>query len=435
MKFWKPHPRQEQALAIGPDQAFEVLYGGARGGGKTDTGQAWLLYDHEHPKYRGLVVRRNADDLRDWIDRARSFYAGMAEVVGNPPEVRFNTQAVVRTGHLKDENAYTKYQGHEYHRELIEELTHIPTEEQYLKLIASCRSTIPELKPQVMANCNPDGPGFKWVKKRWNIEGTPTEPIWTKDAQTGLMRVFIPARVDDNPTLMINDPNYVKMLQGLPDGLREAWLYGSWADPIIPGAYYTSALMQMRREGRIRSVPYNPALKVWTVWDLGIGNQLVCGFVQKPNREVINVIDVWQGEGSDGIPQAKKMLDSKPYIYGGHFAPHDRTRTEVGTGKTIFDSAMALGLEFFAVPNLKVNDGIDKALMMFPRLVVDETKGEPALEAWRHYRKVWDENRLDWKEEAYHDWASHHSDWLRYLALSEDMMTGEYSNTYVHIPD
>lgn len=434
MKVWKPHPRQEQALMIRPDQAFEVLYGGARGGGKTDTGQAWLLYDHEHPLYRALVVRRNADDLRDWIDRARIFYAGLGDMVGHPPEFRFSTGGVIRTGHLKDENAYTKYQGHEYPKQLIEELTHIPSESQYLKLIASCRSTVPELRPQVMANCNPDGPGFSWVKKRWGIDGTPTEPIWTQDKDTGLWRVFIPARVEDNPTLMTNDPNYVKMLQGLPDGLREAWLYGSWADPIIPGAYYTMALMQMRKENRIRTVPYDPQLKVWTIWDLGIGNQLVCGFVQKTSTE-IRLIDVWQGEGSDGIPQAKKMLDTKPYIYGGHFAPHDRSRTEVGTGKTIFDSAAALGLHFLPVPNLKVNDGIDKTLMMLPRLIVDEQKCELALGAWRQYRKLWDEKTLDWKDEPFHDWTSHFSDMLRYLALTEDMMTGLYSATRVHIPD
>lgn len=434
MKIWKPHGKQEVALAISPDSAFEILFGGARGGGKTDAGQAWLLYDYKNPKLRSLVVRRNADDLKDWIDRARSFYAGISEVVGNPPEVRFKTGSIIRTGHLKDENAFTKYQGHEYHRILIEEVTHIPTEDQYLKLIASCRSTVPGIKPQVMVNCNPDGVGFSWVKRRWNIEGTPVEPIWTTDAKTGLVRVFVPSRVEDNPTLIENDPTYISMLKGLPDGLREAWLYGSWSDPIIPGAYYTTALHQMSIEGRICTVPHDPSMKVWTVWDLGIGPQLVCLFVQKTATDT-RVIDSWQGSGSDGIPQAKKMLDTKPYVYGGHFAPHDISRTESGTGKTIFDSARSLGLDFFKVPNLKVRDGIDKTLMMLPRLIVDEAKCEHAIESWRQYRRLWDENRLDWKDEPNHDWTSHFADTLRYLALTEDMMTGYYSNVRVYVPD
>jgi len=434
MTIWTPHERQRIALSITPDDAFEVLFGGARGGGKTDAGQAWLLYDHENPKLRSLVIRRNADDLRDWIDRARSFYREVGEVIGNPPEVRFHTGSVVRTGHLKDEKAYTKYQGHEYHRQLMEELTHIPSEEQYLKLLASCRSTVSGLKPQVMANCNPDGPGFSWVKKRWGLTGTPTEPVWTTDEKTGRKRVFIPSRVQDNPTLMDNDPEYINMLNGLPDGLREAWLYGSWSDPVIPGAYYTTALMGLRKKGRIRSVPFDPSLKVWTVWDLGIGGQLVCIFVQRTSTEV-RIIDCWQGQESDGIPQAKKMLDNKQYIYGGHFAPHDSSRTETGTGKTVYDTAKSLGLVFTPIPNIRVNDGIDKALMMFPKLLIDEENCEDFTEAVRQYRKIWDEKRLDWKDEPFKDWTNHYADVLRYLALTEDMMTGEYSDTAVHIPE
>lgn len=426
MSEWHPHPRQAEALAISPLQAFEILYGGARGGGKTDTGQAWLLYDHEEPRYRALVIRRNADDLRDWIDRARSFYAGMGNILGNPPELRFNEGSIVRTGHLKDEKAFSKYQGHEYQRLLIEELTQIASEESYLKLIASCRSTVPGLLPQVMGNCNPDGPGFSWVKRRWNIDGTPDEPIWTQDKDTGLMRVFVPARVQDNPTLMLNDPGYVSMLNGLPDGLREAWRDGSWSDPIIPGAYYTQALLQARSEGRITRIPYDPALKVWTVWDLGIGKQLVCVFVQITQTGV-HVIDCWQGDNSDGIPQAKKMLDSKPYIYGGHFGPHDRSRTEVGTGKTIYDTALELGLQFLPIPNLRVNDGIDKALILMPRLWIDEIQCEMFIEAIRQYKKAWDESKLDWSEQPFKDWTNHFADVLRYLALTVDLMNGQYT--------
>lgn len=427
-------PKQELALSIAPGSAFEILFGGARGGGKTDTGQAWLTYDATNPQLRSLVIRRNADDLRDWIDRARGFYSGIGEILGQPPEVRFRWGSIARTGHLKDENAYTKYQGHEYQRILIEELTHIPSEDHYLKLIASCRSTIPGIEPQVMANCNPDGPGFSWVKKRWNLEGTPTEPIWSRDEKTGRVRVFIPSRVEDNLVLMKNDPEYINNLKGLPDGLREAWLYGSWSDPIIPGAYYTQALMQMRNERRIGHVPYDPTMKVWTVWDLGIGGQLVCIFVQRTPTGIF-IIDSWQGENSDGIPQVKKMLDTKPYIYGGHFAPHDIKRTETGTGKTVLETASALGIDFVKIPSIPVNDGIAKALLMLPRVFIDEGKCEHFIESLRQYRKIWDEKRLDWKDEPFHDWTSHYSDTFRYLSLVEDMMTSYYSNTHVYIPD
>src|SRR3990167_8114927 len=127
---WQPQPKQALALASDAD---EILYGGARGGGKTDAGQAWLTYDIGNSLLRALVIRRNADDLKDWIDRAQRMYQPTNAVfTGTPAEITWPSGAKARTGHLKDENAYTKYQGHEYQRILNEELSHIPREKDYL---------------------------------------------------------------------------------------------------------------------------------------------------------------------------------------------------------------------------------------------------------------------------------------------------------------
>ena len=41
-------------------------------------------------------------------------------------------------------------------------------------------------------------------------------------------RIFIPAKIEDNPTLMEKDPEYVKYLDSLPEDLRNAWRHGSW---------------------------------------------------------------------------------------------------------------------------------------------------------------------------------------------------------------
>ena len=423
MTAWMPTDRQQDALER---REYEVLFGGARGGGKTAAGMAWLLYDIDNPKYRALVIRHQAKDLVDWIDRARSFYSD-GEVVGQPAEVRFRSGAIIRTGHLGDANAYQQYQGHEYHRILIEELTQIPSEEQYLRLLASCRSTIPELRPQIFATTNPDGAGFGWVKKRWQIEGAPDKIIRTIDPITGLPRVFVPARVKDNPHLVVNDPQYLATLDGLPDGLREAWRDGSWADPVFPGAYYAEALMQARREGRIKLIPYDPTLLTHTVWDLGIGEQLVCGFFQRTSTET-RLIDTWQGKGNDGLPEAAVMLQNRKYRYGTHFAPHDANKTETGTGQTIIQQAEKVGIHFSRVPAIPINDGIQKALMMFPRLYISEPKCERFIEAIRQYRKKWDDRRLDWLEEPFKDWTNHYADMERYAAIIEDKMINNHTS-------
>lgn len=419
---WKPTPKQSEALVR---DEFEILYGGARGGGKTDAGMAFLLYDKDHPRYRALVIRKNSADLNDWIARAKEMYRPtQAEFVRG--EIRFPQGAMIVLGHLKDENAYEKYQGHEYHKMLIEELTQIPSEDSYLKLISSCRSTIPELKPQVFTTANPGGRGHKWVKKRFNLSGAPTKPIRTIDEKTGRARIFIPAKVDDNPHLMLNDPSYVNFLNGLPDGLREAWRLGSWDDVIIKGAFYGSMLDQARRENRIGEFRYNESLMVHTVWDLGLDDSMSIGFWQRINGK-ITLIDFYENN-NEGLPHYVKILQDKPYIYGTHFAPFDINQKELTTGKTRKDTAKGLGLNFEVVPSVSFDDGVDKARMMFSRLRINEFNCENFIEAIRQYRREWDEDLLKFKDKAVHDWTSHAADMFRYSALVEDLMTNEQSN-------
>ena len=218
----------------------EILYGGARGGAKTVAGIVWIASPRNFPQYRGLVIRKNADDLKDWIDRAHfAFRPYGAKKVGSPPEFRWPSGAKVRTGHLKDEDAYEKYQGHEYQRMLIEELTQIPTELRYLSLISSCRSTVDGLPAQIFATSNPGGPGHQWVKERFVSAGAPNVPVVEDSGRT---RIFIPATIADNPLLVKKDPDYVKFLDSLPPGLKEAWRDGSW--DFVVGAKFS----ELRRE-------------------------------------------------------------------------------------------------------------------------------------------------------------------------------------------
>ncbi len=231
---WQPHTGpQTEALSRSED---EILYGGARGGGKTDAGLAWLLRNVDNSKYRFLVIRRNAEDLSDWLDRAKAFYAPLrAEVVGRPAVIKFPTGAMGRIGHLKDENAYDHYQGHEYHKVLIEELTQIPKEDRYLKLLSSCRSTVPGLSPQAFLTTNPGGPGHVWVKNRF-VSHRPYRPY--KDPKSGRLRIYIPAKLSDNPTLMESDPSYEAFLKSLPEQTRKAWLDGNW--DVFEGQFFSS---------------------------------------------------------------------------------------------------------------------------------------------------------------------------------------------------
>lgn len=237
---WKPNPGvQEFALRI-PASVFEVLYGGARGGGKTDAGIYWLIkkikhpvYSHTyaHPRYRALVLRRNADDLSDWLDRADYVFSKYgARLIRTPhPRFVFPSGAVIRCGHLKDKDAYTKYQGHEYQRILIEELTQIPDEKYYDKVLGSCRSTVEGLPAQIFLTSNPGGKGHAWVRKRFVKAAPPKTPF--TNPSTDRLAIYIDARVEDNPVLTRVDPEYVKWLEALKVrdvNLWRAWRNGDW---------------------------------------------------------------------------------------------------------------------------------------------------------------------------------------------------------------
>lgn len=224
--IWKPHPGPQTRVLTRLES--EILFGGSRGGGKTEAMTVWMV-DPEYikqPRYRGLVIRRNYDDLKDWIDRAKFLYRYMGvKVTGNPAQFEFPSGAKIWTGHLSNEDAWTKYLGQEYQKIAIEELTLIPNELDYLRLISSARSTIPGIKAQVFGTTNPGGPGHGWVKARFvDVARNKTH----FDEKSGKSRIFIPSKVTDNPTIMREDPEYINSLKALPDELRRAWLDGDW---------------------------------------------------------------------------------------------------------------------------------------------------------------------------------------------------------------
>src|SRR5581483_9317366 len=77
------------------------------------------------------------------------------------------------------------------------------------------QKTFPKLRTQLMGTTNPDGPGAQWVKSRFIRVYAGGKPVpWNtpmKDPITGLSRIFIPARLNDNPYLR-DDKKYMGML-------------------------------------------------------------------------------------------------------------------------------------------------------------------------------------------------------------------------------
>ena len=189
----------------------------------------------------------------------------------------------------------------------------------------------------------------------------------------------------------------------------------------IKGAYYGKLLEQAIKDGRIGSVPYDPALPVFDVWDLGKGPRMSVGMFQRFGRSV-QMIDYHQGIESDGLPQVIAALKQRPYVWGKHFAPHDIKATDLGTGKTRLETARSLGWSFHEVPDIGVDNGINAGKLLFPRLWVDERKCQLFLDAIGQYRQEWDDKKGMFRDLPLHDWCSHPADMFRYAAVVEDQM-------------
>jgi phage terminase large subunit len=208
------------------------------------------------------------------------------------------------------------------------------------------------------------------------------------------------------------------------DEFNQEW-YCSF-EAAIKGAIYSQELALARQQGRVKAVPYDPALKVHVVPDLGVGQAFSIGFYQRVGNEV-HMIDYWQGSEKEGIPTAGRVLREKPYVYGTYFLPHDAEGTEQATEKTRRQSIESLWpqAEVVVIDKLPVEGGITKGRLMFPRLWVNEQNCQLWLDAISQYKTEWDDKRGMFRERPLHDWTSHAADVHRYAATVEGQMIND----------
>lgn len=236
--IFRPFDRQNAFLSV-PDSVFEVLYGGAAYGGKTEIllNLPLIRKFYEHPKFKGLILRRTFKELdREIVRRSFELYpiaGGKYDKEGH--SWSFPSGAYVDFGHAEHETDIRKYDTAQYNYIAFDELTSF-TEFQYIYLTASrCRSSTPELPAIVRSGSNPDGKGASWVKRRF-VDPCPSGNKIIVDKASGQKRIFIPSKITDNPHAELNDPDYIHRLELLPEREKAAKLYGSW-DVILGQAF------------------------------------------------------------------------------------------------------------------------------------------------------------------------------------------------------
>lgn len=229
-KSWEPTAKQKKVIEL-PDEVFEGLGGGAAGGGKTDLGilLPCLREFTNHPKFKGLVMRRTFADLeKEIVPRQHEWYAPMGAVYNETKKRwKFPVGAFIQNGHAEREQDVRKYDSAEYNYIDWDECTHF-TGFQYLYLsLSRCRSSSPDLPAFVRGFTNPGNVGHSFFKNRF-VDPAPNGGKIIIDKSTKQLRCYIPFLGRDNPHLLKNDPGYLLRLEGLPEVEKKAKLFGDW---------------------------------------------------------------------------------------------------------------------------------------------------------------------------------------------------------------
>lgn len=241
-------PKQRTAFL---SNATEILYGGAAYGGKSYLLRiVAIALCMAIPGLQVYLFRRTYPDLiSNHMDGSGSFVellgplvqTGQCKIVDG--EIRFDNAAKIHLCHCQHEKDVLKYQGSEIHVLLVDELTHFT---EYIYRFLRNRVRLGGLKipdkfrgklPFILAATNPGGLGHAWVKDTFVNFAPPMEIRKVAPKEGGMMRQYIPARMDDNPIGMKNDPGYADRLEGLGNpSLVKAMKNGDW--DIVAGAAF-----------------------------------------------------------------------------------------------------------------------------------------------------------------------------------------------------
>lgn len=248
---WALQPRQQAAedacnQLMAEGQPFELLYGGAGAGGKSE----WLLWHLHHlalrfPGFSGILLRRTYKELeRTAILRSLSrFDKERARYNATLKRWSFDNGSRIEFGFCDTDRDVYQYDSDEYDVVAWDELTQFPTDGPYRYLWSRLRTSVLQATrgfvPHMVGATNPHRTGVAWVKPRWVDIGPPGE-VYDVDTEVDegnvqrIRRVFIPAKMTDNR--YVNQEAYRAGLSQLDPAIRLAIEEGSW--DVIAGQYF-----------------------------------------------------------------------------------------------------------------------------------------------------------------------------------------------------
>lgn len=294
----KPNPGPQTKFL--QSSADIVIYGGARGGGKSWALLFEVLRHSNNPRFTAVLFRRTFPQVSAqgglW-DKSNELFP-LVGAIANKSNFKwtFNSGANCSFAHMKDEQHKFNWQGAEICYLGYDELTHF-TKSQFLFMMAANRSTS-GIKPFIRATCNPDSgswvkdliapwidvdgyckPELSGIKKYFIIENNDfvfvDSGYRNEDNLQAKSLTYISADVWDNPKLLEANPDYITSLRSLPLIERERFLGirgrgGNWNIKAEAGKVF-----QAHWFVKIPMIQLQPGDKAVRFWDFAASHSTV----------------------------------------------------------------------------------------------------------------------------------------------------------------
>lgn len=375
--------KQRAALAaLANDSPYtEVLYGGAAGGGKSALGCAWQIARRlKYPESRGLIGRSKLDalkksTLRTFFEVCATFgmQAGKHYTVNNQTNIiTFPNGSEIFLKDLfyypSDPN-FDSLGSTEYTDAFIDECPQVtPKARDIVKSRLRHKTKEYGIKGKLLMSCNP---AKGWVYNEFY------EP--NKRGELIDYRAFIQALPTDNPHL---DPNYLTMLQQLPEHDRKRLLYGEWEyDTSIDRLFtYEDIISLFRNETLGNGQKYITADVARLGKDktvIGVWDGLTLIHVEEMRLSRVNeVVDLIRKVQADfGVPLRNVIVDEDGI--GGGVVDYVKCRGFTGGSKSVTGNAVNLRSDcYFKLAELVEKSLISVNLRRSPERFADLLRAE-----------------------------------------------------------
>jgi hypothetical protein len=229
-KEWTPTKKQQEFISL-PFTIFEALYGGSAGSGKSEILIVLpLIYGwYEHPLFKGLILRRTFPELEsEIILRSKEWYPSVGGVYNESKrQWTFPSGAIIKFGHADKEQDVRKYDTAQYNYIAWDESTSFTGFQYEYLSMSRARSRTADLPAVVRAATNPGNVGHNYFRTRF-VDPNKNGGKILVDSKTGQKRIFIQARITDNPHILKANPTYIQQLESLPEAEKRAKLLGDW---------------------------------------------------------------------------------------------------------------------------------------------------------------------------------------------------------------